>query len=69
MPTAWFSCVVALFKPEYLLQLLHSIYYMQKNDLLQKWHLLLGEKRKKREMFSHKLLGPDEIKVLAGGAG
>ena len=25
--------------------------------------------RKKRKMFSHTLLGPDEIRVLAGGAG
>ena len=34
-----------------------------------KRYFLLAEIRKKRKMFSHTLLGPDEIRVVAGGAG
>ena len=34
-----------------------------------KWYFPLAEARKKRKMFSHTRLGPEEIRVLAGGAG
>ena len=34
-----------------------------------KWYFLLAEVRKKQKIFSHTLLGPNEIRVLEGGAG
>ena len=37
--------------------------------MCEKCYIPLDEVRKKRKMFSHTLLGLDEIRVLAGGAG
>ena len=34
-----------------------------------KWYFPLAEVRKKRIMISHTLLGPDNSRVLEGGAG
>ena len=42
-----------------------SVYF----NTSEKRYFPLAEVRKKRKMFSHTLLRPDEIRVLAGGAG
>jgi hypothetical protein len=41
----------------------------QLRAVFEKCYFPLAETRKKRKMFSHTLLGPDEIRVLQGGAG
>ncbi len=39
------------------------------SELKPTWYFPLAEVRKKRKMISHTLLGPDNSRVLEGGAG